>query len=244
MAQSARLLSTNELQKLVNQTAHGFTVGEVLRFNGANYVGAQANSVTNSQVVGMVSAVSDVNSFFISQAGYLNNIPGGVGLVAGTRFYLSPTTPGAITSTAPTADTQIILPIFDADSTTTGYFFNDIGVLINAGGGGLFTWSVATINTSMGINKGYIINGAGALTMTLPNAASPGDIVEIAGYSASGWSIAQNAGQTIHFIGMNTTAGAGGSLSSNTRYDTIKLINVVATTDWLVIASEGNITVV
>jgi hypothetical protein len=81
--------------------------------------------------------------------------------------------------------------------------------------------------------------------MTLPPTSVVGDIVEVAGYSASGWIVAQTD-QIIHFGDMNTTLGAGGSLSSNVRYDTVKLLSVTASpnAEWLVLTADGNITIV
>jgi hypothetical protein len=210
----------------------------VLRLSGATYVTAQADSEANAQVIGIVTNVPDVDSFFISQCGYLSGLSG---LVAGTRYYLSPTIAGTLTATKPTTATQVVLPLLDADSATTGYFFDDIGVLIT--GGASFSWNTATVSTSMAINQGYIINGAGTLTMTLPATASPGDIIRIVGYSASGWTIAENAGQIMHFISTNSTVTTG-SFSNTVRYDCVDLINVVANTDWVVNGSEGNITIV
>lgn len=110
---------------------------------------------------------------------------------------------------------------------------------------GNFQWNVALVNTVMSVNNGYVINAGGTLTMTLPPTSAVGDIVEVAGYSAGGWIIAQSD-QTVHFGNMSTTPGAGGSLASTVQYDTIKLLSVTASpaAEWLVLTADGNITIV
>jgi len=119
-------------------------------------------------------------------------------------------------------------------------------VTINAtpAGGGYIWTDVTGATQSMAADYGYVSNRvAGNVAFTLPATASVGDVMAIAG-SQNGWSIAQNAGQTIHFIGVDTTPGVGGSLTSTGRYDCIDLICIVANTDFVVRSSVGNITVV
>jgi len=96
----------------------------------------------------------------------------------------------------------------------------------------------------MVVNNGYISNRvAGNVAFTLPAVIAVGEVVAVAG-SQNGWSIAQNAGQTVHFVGVDTTPGVGGSLTSTTRYDCIDLVCIVANTDMVVRSSVGNITIV
>lgn len=103
---------------------------------------------------------------------------------------------------------------------------------------------IIAVSQGMSVNNGYIANNAGLVTLTLPVTSSVGDIIGIVGQGAGGWTVAQNAGQTIHFISSDTTTGIGGSLSSTVRYDCIELICTVADTDWVVRSSVGNITIV
>lgn len=117
-------------------------------------------------------------------------------------------------------------------------------ITIGTSGFASFSWTTASINTSMAINTGYITLGAGVLTMTLPTTAAVGSVIRIAGQGAGGWSIAQSAGQTIHFGSSNTTTGAGGSLSSTNRYDSVELVCSVANLDFVVVSCIGNLTVV
>lgn len=97
----------------------------------------------------------------------------------------------------------------------------------------------------MDVNTVYQINnGASLCTLTLPAAADAGigDFVEVSGYSAGGWAIAQNANQQILFNGDATTVGVGGSLSSDLDNNCVKLR--CCTADgliWNVVSSVGNI---
>ncbi len=56
------------------------------------------------------------------------------GLTAGTTYFLSPSSAGALTSTAPTATGQVSKPVLVAYSTTAGYFFDWRGELLTVQG--------------------------------------------------------------------------------------------------------------
>lgn len=111
--------------------------------------------------------------------------------------------------------------------------------------GGAITWIEATGATqAMAVNTGYTTNNAAQLDYTLPATAAVGDISAIAGNSTNGWTLSQGAGQTVHFLGSDTTTGAGGSLTSTTRYDCVEVVCVTANTDFVVRAVTGNLTIV
>jgi len=115
----------------------------------------------------------------------------------------------------------------------------------SGGGGGGITWNEVTGTTqAASVNAGYIANNAGLVTITLPTTAAVGDVVRVTGKGAGGWLIAQNASQIIHFLGTDTTTGTGGSLASTGTYDGVEIVCVVANTEWVVISSMGNITIV
>jgi len=103
----------------VTQTSHGLSVGDVVRFNGTNYVKAQADSATNAEAIGVVSAVANANNFTFLTNGYITGLSG---LTAGTVYFLSPTTSGALTSTEPSTVGQVSKPLMVATSTTSGVF--------------------------------------------------------------------------------------------------------------------------
>lgn len=105
-------------------------------------------------------------------------------------------------------------------------------------------WEVVTMATGMAVDKGYIANAGGGLAFTLPAVVAVGDTMRITGINAGGWTVAQNAGQTVHFGISSTTTGVGGSLASTATRDSIELVCVVANTDFNVTSSVGNITIV
>jgi hypothetical protein len=119
-------------------------------------------------------------------------------------------------------------------------------VTIASTGAASFSWSEVTgTSQAMAVNKGYVANNAGVVTLTLPVTSAFGDTLRVVGKGAGGWSIAQNGGQTIFFGTSTTTPGAGGSLSSTNRRDAISLVCTTANTEWTVCGGpEGNITVV
>jgi len=107
------------------------------------------------------------------------------------------------------------------------------------------SWVEVTVTTqAMAVDTGYIANNVALVTLTLPTVAVVGDRVRVAGKGAGLWLIAQNAGQVIHFGSMDTTVGVGGSLAAILRYDCVELLCITANTDWVVLSSVGNLTVV
>lgn len=102
---------------------------------------------------------------------------------------------------------------------------------------------VSGTTQSMVVNNTYVSNNAGVVTLTLPATAAVGDEMRVTGLGAGGWSIAQNAGQLIHFGSVASTTGAGGSIASTNQYDTTHIKCVVANTTFNVLSSQGNMTV-
>lgn len=127
---------------------------------------------------------------------------------------------------------------------TAGTGLTITGTTITAAGGGITWTEVAGTSQSASVNNGYIANNAGLVTVTIPTTAAVGDTVEVVGKGAGGWLVAQNASEIIHFGNLDTTTGVGGSVASTHRRDAIKLICVVADTEWNVVSSVGNITIV
>lgn len=123
---------------------------------------------------------------------------------------------------------------------------NGAGSITVAGVGGGLTWTVVTGTTqAAAVNNGYIANNAGQVTITLPAVSAVGDIVSVTGINnATGWKIAQNAGNQIFFGTTSTTAGAGGSLTSTATRDAVQLLCTSTSANWQVLSSIGNITVV
>lgn len=104
---------------------------------------------------------------------------------------------------------------------------------------------VVTTPVNLISDRNYIAdNGATLTTFNLPLTAGFGTIIQIAGKSTGGWTIAQNAGQSINFGSLATTTGISGSLSSSNKNDYVRLLCTTANTTWNVISSIGNITIV
>lgn len=108
----------------------------------------------------------------------------------------------------------------------------------------LMPWTVVTGATVGVTNQGYVTNVAGTTTVSLPTSAAVGDVF-CAGTIQGDFQITQGAGQQILMSGGNaTTAGAGGTATSNAVGDHLCLVCVVANTTWLETSSGGIITLV
>ena len=130
-------------------------------------------------------------------------------------------------------------------------------VLTSAGAGALpiwatppiadLPWSVVTSATqTMVADNGYISNAAsGRVAYTLPSTAAVGTILRVTGLAGgSGWSVAQNASQSIQMGSSQTISGVSGSLASTDNNDSVHLVCAVADLTWVCISSMGNITIV
>jgi len=158
---------------------------------------------------------------------------------------------GAITASSALTDGQLLIgdtgtaPVAATLTAGSGIAItNAAGSITIAATGGASWTDVTGTSQAMAADAAYVANNAGLVTFTLPATAAFGTEISIAGYGAGGWSIAQNAGQLIHFGNVSSTAGVGGSLSSTNRYDQIELLCTVANTEWVVRNSVGNLTVV
>lgn len=146
---------------------------------------------------------------------------------------------------------DIVYTLPTAYPAVTGYVLSatDAGVMSwvanGSGGGGGMTWNEETgTSATMSVDNGYIANNAALVTLTLPTTAAVGKVIRVSGKGAGGWKIAQNASEIIHFGSSDTTTGTGGSLASTATRDAVELVCVVADTEWNVISSIGNITIV
>jgi hypothetical protein len=210
MSFTALQLNTNALYQPVNKVAHGFSIGDVLRFNGVDFVKADGSSVANAAVVGIVSSIPDANSYYITQAGFVSGLTttpteGGL-FIAGTSYYLSQT-PGQLTAIRPVTVGQVDLLCYIAYTATSGFFFTGDGQLIEPAT--VFAWSTIVGNTVTLSNNGYIINNAGPLTLTLPAIPAVGDIVKVSTLVASQLTVNYAAGYTITLVDVTSTITTG-----------------------------------
>lgn len=109
-----------------------------------------------------------------------------------------------------------------------------------------FLWfTVTAVSQNMSVNSGYIANNAGVVSLLLPSTSNVGDEINVSGLGAGGWSITQNAGQNIQIGSVSSTVGAGGSVSSTNRYDSLHIVCLLANTTWSVTGGpQGILTIV
>jgi hypothetical protein len=127
----------------VTQSSHGLVVGDVVRFDGTDYLKAKADTAAHAEVAGIVSAYIGVNDFTLLLGGYITGL---AGLTAGSVHFLSETTAGAITTIEPSSP-YISKPVLIATSTTAGYFYNMRGADQSGGAGGFGAWETKANNT-------------------------------------------------------------------------------------------------
>jgi hypothetical protein len=122
---------------------------------------------------------------------------------------------------------------------------NGAGSITITGSGSSGWVDQTTTPVTMSVSTGYTSDaGASLVTFTLPTTSAIGDFVEINGKGSGLYTIAQAAGQQIHFGNLASTLGAGGSVASTLQYDCIRLRCITANTIWVVVSSVGNFTVV
>lgn len=202
-------------------------------YAGSSYGAASASNITINNVGASesntlrIGAATGTGNQQLSSA-YICGIDGvNVGSVAkvltmaSDQIGTATITAGTGITVTPTANTITI------DATNTG-----------------FTWTVISgASQALVAGNGYIANNAGTTVFTLPATAAIGDTFRVTGINnATGWQVAENAGQTIYFGTSNATTTTGTLTSSATR-DAIEMICVATDTDFQVISSVGNITI-
>ena len=170
--------------------------------------------------------------------------PSGEGVIeAGHGIYFSS---GSTVINADVDDSTIVIDGNDkiAGNYTGGAGIDVVNNVISSVGDAGFIWEEVTdLTKDMVVDYAYVANNAALVTLTLPTVAAFGDCIRVVGKGAGGWKIAQNAGQTIHFLSADTTAGVAGFLEFTNQYDCIDLACISTDTDWVVNTSVGNITI-
>lgn len=111
-------------------------------------------------------------------------------------------------------------------------------------GGGQPWVDVTGTTQQMAVNTGYVADNSMLVTLTLPATAVFGSIVAVAGKGVGGWTIAQNANQTVNCGANASSVGTGGSISSTNANDCIYILCTTANDIWTMINSVGNLTLV
>jgi hypothetical protein len=102
---------TTPLKPVITQAAHGFIIGDAIRYSGVTYVKAQSDTEPNSEVIGIVDNVPSASTFTLNTGGFMN---GFAGLVPGQRYWLSDALAGAYTATEPVTIGSVSKPLFVA----------------------------------------------------------------------------------------------------------------------------------
>lgn len=119
----------------VQQAAHGLTVGDVVRFDGTEYVQATADTAANSEAVGVVTA-TETDAFAYQTAGVVSTLSG---LTPGELYYLQDN--GSLGTSSGTVEKPILI----ATSSTSAVL---ILAITGEGGGGATAWGGITGNIS------------------------------------------------------------------------------------------------
>jgi hypothetical protein len=217
---------------LVTATAHDVLIGA-----GTSAIGLVAPSATSGVPLISQGAAADPVYGTAVVAG------GGTGVVTMTTAYAP-----VISGTTATGALQVA----STGLSTVGFILTSNGAAAvpsfqAAGTGGVFAWTVITIDQTAVVNNGYIANKAGTLALLLPATAAIGDIIRVTGINtATGWQITQAANQQIFFGTSSTTLGATGTLTSFAIRDSVEMVCVVAgaSTIWNIISSIGNPSIV
>lgn len=106
-----------------------------------------------------------------------------------------------------------------------------------------FSWNeVVSVSQNMSSNNGYITNNSSQVSLLLPATSSVGQQIAISGLGSGGWIITQSAGQKIIIGSISSTIGAGGSVASTNRYDSVVFVCLQDNLTWGCLgAPQGNL---
>lgn len=153
------------VSRSVTQAAHGLFAGQIVRLNGTNFTPALADTAVNAEALGIITEITDANRFNVQMSGYVNQ--GLAGLSPGEVYFLSATSPGAMTLIPPSTIPQVVKPIFVADSSTSGYLLhyraNIVVDEVAPGGTGSVVQTISTTST-------VAVSG---ITAVIPNTTVP-----------------------------------------------------------------------
>lgn len=187
----------------VNQVAHGFSVGQLLRSSGTDdsYALALADTGANADVVGIVKEVIDANNFVMTKDAYFDSTSVPVG-TPGSAVFLSAVTPGLMVLTAPVTPGHIEKPvgIIMASGQLMSFSIDIRGSVIGSGGGGTGIVETVTGLDTDNTDPANPIVQISVDGVTITGAGTPGSpLVATGGSGAPGDLVIQNllAGEPI-----------------------------------------------
>lgn len=166
--------SGEALVHAVSQTSHGFSIGDVVYFDGVSYLPALASADSTSEVLGVVSDVPDSNSFDLLMSGYISGLSG---KEPGETYYLSATIAGDMSTSEPVTAGQISKPVFIAESESTGYVKDMRGAVVQSQSTGVLgSWDVYS----------PVVTGFGTITNDSFQYRVNGDSLQVRGFFTAG----------------------------------------------------------
>jgi len=118
---------------------------------------------------------------------------------------------------------------------------NGSGTITVAATGATTFTEVTGTSQAMSTNSRYMANNAGLVTLTLPTTSAIGDIIEIYGKGAGGWTIDYTTNQLVRQGNVASTITTG-NVASNNQYDCVKLVCLTTNLTWEVSSSQGSLT--
>jgi len=210
----------------VNQTSHGFSVGNLVYSNAGTYAKAKADDANTSEVVGIVTAVAGANDFTLQFGGEVTTL---TGLTAGSVYFLSNSTAGSYSATEPNTAGHISKPVLIATATNRAVFFNFRGMEVpdSTAAYAPNTMSYVTLATSADLTSERVLTAGSGITITDGGAGSTVTIAadNLAPDSASYVTLGTSTGLDSERV---LTAGSGISLTDNGAGSTVVVASTIA----------------
>ena len=153
------LTSADGVRKVITQSNHGFSIGDFIGWSGGTYNKAIADGTYDGEFIGLVNAVLDSDSFYVTQAGFVSGL---TGLVTDNTYYLSTSTAGEITNTEPTTDGQVSKAVLVATSSGAGWVLPYPGVIVSSG-----ATVISTADNGLTDNSGIVELGGSLCRNTI-----------------------------------------------------------------------------
>mgnify|MGYP001455752046 CR=1 FL=1 len=252
--------STVANQLIIEVQRSSAQVASTLAANGVSHYDSSQFTVDANGFVEIIASafVTNIGVDVFTPPGTDPVVPNGSGTIDFTGAQVAAGTTANVIRTNSTVANQTIIEIQRASAQAVSTVasngvshFDSADFSVNASGfvtllgTGMTTWNLISVNTVGLTNNGYIaVSPGGALTVSLPATSAVGDIFELVLDGSTSWQLTQAAGQQVRLGALTTTLGAGGSLTSTSQGDHIRLVCRTANTLWTAVGYTGVITVV